>query len=120
MPHQSTCNNILNAVDQAALALAKLQYQDILDNWSDFESDTDSDLDSFSTSDDDNISLSFSPPSPISPIFPMTGVSDSSSDESDDIAVPYDRLQDTIAALCDKIKWACVLHKPNKPPPQAP
>jgi hypothetical protein len=50
----------------------------------------------------------------------MTGVSDSSSDESDNIAAPYDRLQDTIAALRDEIMLARVLHKPHEPPPRAP
>ncbi|KAG2336457.1 hypothetical protein BDR05DRAFT_896703, partial [Suillus weaverae] len=50
----------------------------------------------------------------------MTGASDSSSDKSDNIAAPYNRLQDTIAALRDEVKRARVLHKPDEPPPRAP
>jgi hypothetical protein len=48
----------------------------------------------------------------------MAGTSDldNSSISSDDITLLYDRLQDTIQALCDEVKRARVLHKP---PPQA-
>ncbi|KAG1728828.1 hypothetical protein EDD22DRAFT_960999 [Suillus occidentalis] len=130
MPRQSIRKNLLNAVDQAALALARMQAQDILDDWSDLESETDSedldsDLDLLSTSNDDDTSnllvSSPSPPSPLSPLSPMTGIiSDSSSGESNNVAVPYDRLQDTITALHDEVKRVHVLHKPDEPPPRAP
>ncbi|KAG1811724.1 uncharacterized protein BJ212DRAFT_1301768 [Suillus subaureus] len=47
MPRPSTRKDLLNAVDKAALALAKLQYQnELLDDFSD--SDSDSDMDSLS------------------------------------------------------------------------
>ncbi|KAG2739148.1 hypothetical protein P692DRAFT_20882004, partial [Suillus brevipes Sb2] len=77
MPRPSIRKDLLNIVDQAALSVARLQYQDLLDDWSDFESDTDSDTDSDSNSlsasgdDHDNtFSLSFSSPSPLSPLSP--------------------------------------------------
>ncbi|KAG2062123.1 hypothetical protein BDR06DRAFT_1001213 [Suillus hirtellus] len=108
MPQPSICKELLAIVDQAKLSLAKLQYQDILDDWSDFESNSDSEDSHSTTSDDDNsINLSFSLPYPPSPPSPMTGASDSSSDgsiSSDDIAVPYDHLRDTINALHDEVK----------------
>ncbi|KAG2112050.1 uncharacterized protein F5147DRAFT_771609 [Suillus discolor] len=99
MPRQSIRKYLLNAVDQAALALARMQAQDILDDWSDLESETDSDSDSLSTSNDDDISHL---------------------DESNNVTMSYDRLQDTITALHDKVKRVHVLHKPDEPPPQAP
>ncbi|KAG1895992.1 uncharacterized protein F5891DRAFT_1193626 [Suillus fuscotomentosus] len=117
MPHSSTRQELLDIVDQATLLLAKLQYQDILDDWSDLESDSDSDSEdllSSTSDDDDTISLSFSSSSPPSPLSPMTGISNFSSDDS---VLPYDRLQDTIDALRDEVKRACVLHKHNEPPP---
>lgn len=68
MPRQSICKDLLNAVNQAVLALARMQAQDILDDWSDLESETDSkdsDLDMLSTSNDDDTSnLSVSSPFP--------------------------------------------------------
>jgi hypothetical protein len=42
------------------------------------------------------------------------------SDDSDDAAVRYDRLQHTIAALRDEVERARVFHKPDEPPPRAP
>ncbi|KAG1806004.1 uncharacterized protein BJ212DRAFT_1486130 [Suillus subaureus] len=122
MPHESAHKELMNIVDQAELALAKPQYQDILDDWSDFGNDSSSgnSLSTTTSNDNSTINLSFSSPSPSSPLFPMTvtsGSSGNSSISSDDVALPYDRLLHTINALCDEVKRACVLHKPNEPPP---
>jgi hypothetical protein len=120
MPAQSTRKELLDIVDQAEILLAKLQYQDILDDWSDSDSE-----DSLSTtSDDDTISLSSSTPSPLSPLSPLSSMGgtselDNSSISSVDTTLPYDRLRDTIQALRDEVKRARVLHKPDEPPPQA-
>ncbi|KAG2046464.1 hypothetical protein BDR06DRAFT_1014718 [Suillus hirtellus] len=123
MPRPSTRQELLDIVDQATLSLAKLQYQDILDDWSNLESNSDSDSEdslSSTSDDDDTISLSFSSSSPPSPLSPMTGISNFSSDDSvssNDSVLPYNRLQDTINALHDEVKRAHVLHKPDEPPP---
>ncbi|KAG2076610.1 hypothetical protein BDR04DRAFT_1149050 [Suillus decipiens] len=122
MPLPSKCKELLDVVDQAELLLAKLQYQDILDNWdfdSDFDSDSENSLPSTSDDDDDTISLSFSSLSPPSPISSMTGTSDSlgdSSTPSNDITLPYDCLRDTIHALRDEVKRAHVFQKLDEPP----
>jgi hypothetical protein len=124
MPRKSAHEQLLDIIDQDELSLAKLQYQDILDDWSDFDSNSDSGDSLSATSDSDStINLSFSSPSPPSPLSPMTGTSDSSGNSSissDDIPLPYDRLLHTILALHDEVKRARVLHKPDEPPPQAP
>ncbi|KAG2752748.1 hypothetical protein P692DRAFT_20871074 [Suillus brevipes Sb2] len=136
MPRQSTHKEILDIVDQATLLLAKLQYQDILDNWFDSNSDSGTDSDSDSDSDsgskdllsstlDDisTIDLSFNslstpsslPPLPYDRNFRFFHFN--SSDSSNNNALPYTRLHDTIATLCDEVEKACVLHKPNEPTP---
>ncbi|KAG1728035.1 uncharacterized protein EDB91DRAFT_1253620 [Suillus paluster] len=108
MPRQSTHKEILDIVDQATLSLAKLQYQDILDDLSDSDSDfgTDSESDS-----EDLLS---------STLDDISTINLDSSLSSSDCALPYGRLHDTIAALHDEVERAHVLHKPDEPPPQAP
>jgi hypothetical protein len=118
MPRPSTRKDLLNAVDKAALALAKLQYQnELLDDFS--NSDSDADMDSVAT-DDEGANMTFSsptPPSLISSISGLSGPLDSSGDESDDVTAHYDRLQHTIAAFRDEVERARVIHKPDEPPP---
>jgi hypothetical protein len=73
MPHKSAHKDIVDIVDQATLLLTKLQYQDILDDWSDSDSDSESGTNSedLLSSNSDNTSTvdlsfrSFSPPSPL-------------------------------------------------------
>ncbi|KAG2358589.1 hypothetical protein BDR07DRAFT_1489258 [Suillus spraguei] len=105
MPRESACKELLKIIDQAELALAKLQYQDILDDWSDFDSDSGSGDSLSTTSDDDDDTI-------------RTSVSSgNSSISSDDVALPYNRLLHTINALHGEVKRACVLQKPDEPPP---
>ncbi|KAG1734019.1 hypothetical protein EDD22DRAFT_960137 [Suillus occidentalis] len=131
MPQQSTCTDLLHAIDQTSLALANSQCLNILldDQDSDTESNSDSDNDSDSLDTSDGEDLAFAPPSPISSMSPMSplsplsqllGLSSShsdTSDDSDDVAVHYDWLQHTIAALRDEVERACIFHKPDQPPP---
>lgn len=123
MPRTSARKELLDAVNKAALALAKLQFQnELLDDLSDLDTDSDSDPDSLSTDDDDtNMSVTDSSPTPPSSMASLSGSgsSDSSSDE-DEITIHYDRLQHTIDALRDEVQRARVIHKPDEPPPRAP
>lgn len=127
MPHLSTREELLHAIDQAELSLANLRRQHVLldgqssDIWSDSESNTSS-----LSTDEEDTNMSFSSLSPLS--FPSPHLSGFSSDDSEfsdesdqlEATAHYDRLQDTISALRDEVEKARVLHKPDEPPPRAP
>jgi hypothetical protein len=131
MPHPSRREELLHAVDQAALSVAKLQHQHLLldDQSTDFWSDSDSDTDSLSSTslgyNDEDIDMFSSPLSMGSTLSPhFSGLSDLSSDDSQthytQFAAGYDRLQGAITALRDEVERARILHRPNEPPPRAP
>jgi hypothetical protein len=121
MPSQSTssCGELLNQLDQAALALSQLRYNCAVQELDELLSES-------STSDSDlDLSLMvITPPSPLTPILADMSDSDLSGDEINPITTAhFHQLQDSIAALRDEVEKAHALHclhKPDEPPPQAP
>jgi hypothetical protein len=106
MPHHSLRADLLEKLDNAALAVARSQLehamQDTTNDISESESESSLDVDH----------MNITPPSPISPILSEMSDSDASSDHTD---VHYNRLQDTITALRDEVERARVLHRPDEP-----
>jgi hypothetical protein len=111
MPRQSHRQQVLHDLDRAALALARVTYEHVVQDSSDSLSSPSSD------SELDDIAMM--PPSPLSPFLSDFSSSDFS-DEGDHILTHYNRLSDQIAALQDEVEKAHVLHHPDEPMPQAP
>jgi hypothetical protein len=104
------CGELLDQLDQAALALSQLRYNHAVHESSTSDSDLDLNL------------MIITPPSPLTPNLSDMSDSDLSGDEINPITTHLHQLQDSIAALRDEIEKAHVLHKPDasEPPPQAP
>jgi hypothetical protein len=116
MPHPSNWADMLYGLDKAALALARVTYDhivqdDIMDSLSSPSSASDPD-------DFMNI-MAITPHSPLSPFLSDYSESDfnSSGDEVNNNMAHYNCLQDQIAALWDEVEKACVLHHPDEPMP---
>lgn len=125
MPHPSRREELLHAVDQAALSVARLQHQHLLLDNQSTDSDSDTDCTSLRGYDED-INMIPSPLSMESTLSPhLSTISELSSDDSQthhypQFAAHYDRLRDAITALRDEVERARVLHRPDEPPPRAP
>ncbi|KAG2060930.1 hypothetical protein BDR06DRAFT_1002144 [Suillus hirtellus] len=115
MPHLSLCNQLLDELDEAELALTISKYKHALhtmtlSNFSNFDSDSD-------------LNMVLTPLSPLTPQLSDYSDLDSdlnSDDESTHVVAHYDCLHDTITSLCDEVSRAHVLQKPDTPPMQAP
>jgi hypothetical protein len=115
MPRQSMRGELLNQLDQAALALSQLRYNHAVQELDELLSES-----SASDSDLDLDPMIITPPSPLTPNFADMSDSDLSGDEINPITTHFDQLQDSIAALRDEVAKARVLHQPDEPPPRAP
>jgi len=104
---------LLNVLDQAALALSQLRYNSAVQELDELLSES-----SASDSDLDLNPMIISPPSPLTPNLP--DMSDSDLSDVDPITTHFLQLQGSIAALQDEVKKAHILHRPDEPPPQAP
>jgi hypothetical protein len=111
MPCISLCNQLLDDLDEAELALVTFRYKHVLQTagLSDSDSDSDDDLD---------IDMLFTPPSPLIPLFSDILDLDLDSDFFDELnhfAEHYDRIHNTIASLSDEVLRAHVLQRPDAP-----
>jgi hypothetical protein len=115
MPRQSMHGELLNQLDQAALALSQMRYNHAVQELDELLSES-----SASDSDLDLDPMIITPPSPLTPDFADMSDSDLSGDKINPITTHFDQLQDSIAALWDELAKARVLHQPDEPPPRAP
>jgi hypothetical protein len=117
MLHLSLCKELLQQLDEAEVALLRSKLEHALLSLNDlYDSNSKSD-----DSDNSDLDLVLTPPSPLTPEFSnISDVNSSSSDDSDGFTTHYDCLHDTIIALCDEVTRARILHKPDAPLMRAP